>query len=85
MNITHCLHTAILVSDLAKAEDFYSNTLGLSIVTNRSANFPGIWYQVGDYQIHLIVHPDYICELSNPEKWGRNPHLALKVSDHSTH
>ncbi|MDJ0592731.1 MAG: VOC family protein [Pleurocapsa sp. MO_226.B13] len=81
MNITHCLHTAILVSDLAKAADFYGNTLGLSDCANRTAKFPGTWYQIGNHQIHLIVHQDYVSELYNREKWGRNPHLALTVDN----
>lgn len=81
MKIAHCLHTAILVSDLAKAEDFYGNILGLLPAANRSANFPGIWYQVGNYQIHLIVRQDYTNEPCNKEKWGRNPHLALEVDN----
>ncbi len=81
MKITHCLHTAILVSDLAKAKDFYGNTLGLSPATDRAANFPGTWYQLGDHQIHLIVKPGYKSELFNQGKWGRNPHLALAVDN----
>ena len=81
MNVTHCLHTAILVSDLAKAEDFYGNTLGLSLAANRTAQFPGTWYQIGNHQIHVIVHQDYVSEPCNREKWGRNPHLALAVDN----
>ena len=81
MNITHCLHTAILVSDLAQATDFYGHTLGLSLANNRAAKFPGTWYQIGNHQIHLIVHQDYVSEIHNQEKWGRNPHLALKVDN----
>lgn len=80
MQITRCLHTAILVSDLEKAEYFYSNILGLSKV-DRTLKYAGVWYQVGDYQIHLIVHPDLATELPNQEKWGRNPHIALAVDD----
>ena len=80
MNITRCLHTAILVSDLAKAEDFYSNILGLSPANNRTVKFPGTWYQIGDYQIHLIVNHDYASKIFNP-KWGRNPHVALTVDN----
>ena len=81
MNITHCLHTAILVSDLAKAEEFYSNILGLSPATNRTPKFPGTWYQIGNHQIHLIVREGYSGKLYNEEKWGRNPHLALAVDN----
>lgn len=81
MKITHCLHTAILVSDLARAADFYSKTLGLSLAANRTAKFPGTWYQISNHQIHLIVHPNYASKLYNQEKWGRNPHLALTVDN----
>ncbi len=76
MSIIQCLHTAIFVSDLEKAEQFYGTVLGLEKV-DRSLKYPGVWYQIGDYQIHLMVHPNFSFTLSNPEKWGRNPHFSL--------
>lgn len=80
MQITQCLHTAVLVSDLEKAEHFYGKILGLSKV-ERSLKYPGAWYQIGEYQIHLIVDSSIQPKLQNPEKWGRNPHIALSVAD----
>ena len=80
MQITQCLHTAVLVSDLEKAEYFYGNVLGLSKV-DRVLKYPGAWYQVGDFQIHLIVDSSIQPKLQNSEKWGRNPHFALSVAD----
>ncbi|WP_013322414.1 VOC family protein [Gloeothece verrucosa] len=80
MQITRCLHTAILVSDLEKAAHFYSNILGLTQV-DRSLKYSGIWYQIGDYQIHLIVDSNLTITHQNEEKWGRNPHFALAVAD----
>lgn len=80
MKITKCLHTAILVSNLEKAEHFYSNVLGLSKI-DRVLKYPGVWYQIGDYQIHLIVHSDLSKTLPNPEKWGRNPHFSVAVEN----
>ncbi|GAB1543748.1 VOC family protein [Scytonema sp. NUACC21] len=79
MEITQCLHTAILVTNLDKAEHFYGQVLGLPKV-ERSLKFAGAWYQVGHYQIHLIVAPSVPCDRQN-EKWGRNPHLAFSVAD----
>ncbi|MBR8839033.1 MAG: VOC family protein [Stigonema ocellatum SAG 48.90 = DSM 106950] len=79
MQITQCLHTAVLVTDLEQAEDFYSKVLGLSKI-DRSLKYPGAWYQVGDYQIHLIVAPSVSTEPRN-EKWGRNSHIAFSVAD----
>lgn len=80
MKVTRCLHTAILVSDLSKAEKFYSHILGLPKSEKRSLNFPGLWYQLEEHQIHLIVKTDYTHQIVN-EKWGRNPHLALMVDN----
>jgi glyoxylase I family protein len=79
MQITQCLHTAILVTDLEKAEHFYGKVLGLPKV-ERSLNFPGAWYQVENYQIHLIVAQTVTNEPRN-EKWGRNSHIAFSVTD----
>jgi catechol 2,3-dioxygenase-like lactoylglutathione lyase family enzyme len=83
MQITQCLHAAVLVSDLERSEHFYGNVLGLSKV-ERSLNYPGAWYQVGEFQIHLIVAPAAPTDLQNPEKWGRNPHIAFSVTDLDT-
>jgi catechol 2,3-dioxygenase-like lactoylglutathione lyase family enzyme len=79
MQITQSLHTAILVTDLEKSEHFYGTILGLSKI-NRTLKYPGAWYQIGNYQIHLIVSPFVPTEKQN-EKWGRNPHIAFSVVD----
>jgi glyoxylase I family protein len=79
MEITNCLHTAILVTDLERAENFYGKVLGLAKI-ERSMKFPGSWYQVGEYQIHLIVAPVVHSEGLH-EKWGRNAHIAFCVAD----
>jgi glyoxylase I family protein len=80
MKITQYLHTAILVSDLSKAENFYGQVLGLTRV-DRVLKYPGVWYQLGNYQIHLIVNQNFKNSIQNPEKIGRNPHIALGVDD----
>lgn len=84
MKITRCLHTAILVSDLDKAEQFYGKILGLSKSSSRTSKFLGAWYQIGEHQLHIIVRPNFEAEIHNYEKWGRNAHLALTVDDLKT-
>ena len=83
MQITQCLHAAVLVSDLERAEHFYGKVLGLAKV-QRSLKYPGAWYQIGEFQIHLIVASLNPTHPQNPEKWGRNPHIALSVADLNT-
>jgi glyoxylase I family protein len=80
MQINQFLHSAILVSNLEKANYFYGKVLGLSQV-ERSLKFAGTWYQVGAFQIHLIEAPQVIPDKINDEKWGRNRHLAFVVDN----
>ncbi|MDJ0707900.1 MAG: VOC family protein [Leptolyngbyaceae cyanobacterium MO_188.B28] len=80
IEIKHPLHVAVLVTDLAKADHFYGAVLGLPKV-ERSLRFPGSWYQIGLFQIHLIVAEGLNQALQNPEKLGRNPHMAFAVAD----
>jgi glyoxylase I family protein len=81
IEVTSCLHVAIMVSKLDRSIDFYSNILGLNKV-DRDLKYPGVWYQLGDLQIHLIedlnYQPDTEIDLF---KSTRNPHIALGVTD----
>ncbi|NJR41208.1 MAG: glyoxalase [Leptolyngbyaceae cyanobacterium CSU_1_4] len=83
MQITQYLHTAILVAHLEQAEYFYGTVLGLKKV-DRILKYPGAWYQVGAVQVHLIEDLTFLPSLQNPEKMGRNPHLALGVENLET-
>lgn len=80
MQITQCLHTTILVSDLERAEHFYGNIMRLPKV-DRNLKFPGAWYQIGDFQLHLIVAESVPSDQVNPEKLGRNRHIAFSVTN----
>lgn len=81
MQIIKCLHAAVIVSNLERAEYFYGEILGL-LKVERILKFPGAWYQIGEFQLHLIVAPRLEgIGLQNAERWGRNPHLALAVAD----
>lgn len=80
MQITQSLHTALLISNLEESEHFYGNVLGLSKI-DRILKFPGVWYQVGNFQIHLILAATVIPDAVDHEKLGRNRHLAFSVAN----
>ncbi len=80
MRLTSFLHTAILVSNLEKSAHFYGSVLGLKKV-ERILKYPGLWYEIGNYQIHLILDEQIVLTQQNPTSWGRNPHIALGVAD----
>ena len=79
MQITQSLHTALLISSLEKSEHFYSTVLGLSKI-DRILKFPGIWYQIGNFQIHLILTATIMPDPVDDDKLGRNRHLAFAVA-----
>ena len=78
--IVRSLHMALLVTDLDRAAVFYGEILGLESAP-RSLPFPGLWFQVGDFQIHLIQNDEWQAPCPRPDKWGRNPHMAFQVND----
>jgi glyoxylase I family protein len=81
IEVTSCLHVAVMVSNLNRSIEFYSNIMGLTKV-DRDLKYPGVWYQIGDLQIHLIEDFNYQPNLSiDLVKSTRNPHIALGVSD----
>ncbi|TAD78915.1 MAG: glyoxalase [Oscillatoriales cyanobacterium] len=73
------LHVALNVTDLDRAAEFYGGLLGLEVI-DRPLKFPGLWYAIGDWQIHLIVAPQVVNTIQD-DRWGRNPHLAIAVDD----
>lgn len=80
MSILGFLHAALVVTDLEASQTFYGALLGLSAI-ERPLGFPGIWYQIGAVQIHLIQAEAVISDLGNAKKWGRNRHLAFAVDN----
>ncbi|MBZ0092820.1 MAG: VOC family protein [Sulfuricellaceae bacterium] len=81
MTILALLHASLLVSDLDRARAFYEDLLGLNPMPDRpDLGFPGVWYEVGNAQIHLLCLPSPDPTDSRPEHGGRDRHTALAVS-----
>ncbi len=67
-------HVAIVVKDLEKCVQFYSEVLGLESLERPAFDFPGHWFQVGPTtQLHLMV-----CDETIPETMR---HMAIEVED----
>ena len=58
MQIVRGHHFSFTVSDLERSRRFYEDVLGLRPIPRPDFGFPGVWYQVGETQIHLIARPE---------------------------
>ena len=67
-------HMAIVVRDLERCKQFYSEIFGLETIERPAFNFPGHWFKVGESrQLHLMVMDEKISETMR--------HFAMEVED----
>jgi catechol 2,3-dioxygenase-like lactoylglutathione lyase family enzyme len=82
MSATGIHHTSLVVSDLNQSRLFYENILGLKISPLRPDKpFPGVWYDVGGQQIHLLLCPEAQQPSIDAVYPGMQRHVALQVAD----
>jgi glyoxylase I family protein len=82
MNITDLHHVSLVVSDTARALEFYQGVLGLEIEPSRpELAFPGAWLKLGSRQLHLLEVPNPDPTSERPAHGGRDRHTAVTVSD----
>jgi len=67
---------------LARAKRFYSGVLNLQEISRPAFDFPGAWYQIGNQQLHLIVHPPAQVLRTKGGIDTRDGHFALRVRDY---
>jgi catechol 2,3-dioxygenase-like lactoylglutathione lyase family enzyme len=75
-------HVSICVTDLARAKAFYGDVLGLREIARPITDFPGAWYELGDRQLHLIVHEAPRTLRGTTAIDGRDGHFAFRVRDY---
>ncbi len=71
-------HVSFIIGDCARSEIFYREILNLQPSTIRpDLGYPGIWYQLGSQQLHLLqLEPPYVLT-DRQIHGGRDRHLAL--------
>jgi glyoxylase I family protein len=80
IEIMKYLHTGLIVSDLARSRAFYEGLLGLKPDPKRpEREFPGVWYDIGPNQIHLMQVDNPYAGVQRPAHGGRDIHLAMHV------
>jgi catechol 2,3-dioxygenase-like lactoylglutathione lyase family enzyme len=80
IEITHYLHTGLIIADLARSRAFYEGLLGLKPDPKRpQREFAGVWYDIGPNQIHLMEVDNPYAGVQRPAHGGRDIHLAMHV------
>jgi catechol 2,3-dioxygenase-like lactoylglutathione lyase family enzyme len=75
-------HVAVSVTDLARARGFYSGVLGLRELPRPTFDVDGVWYQLSDGQLHLIVYPPTRTLRGTHEIDLCDGHVALRVTSY---
>jgi len=73
-------HCSLIVADTARALEFYTGILGLTVDASRpDLGYPGAWLTIAGGQIHLLELPNPDPVANRPQHGGRDRHLALSV------
>jgi catechol 2,3-dioxygenase-like lactoylglutathione lyase family enzyme len=86
IGVTRIDHVTLVVDDLDRSAGFYVDLLGMRRVDRPSFGFPGLWFQAGNTQIHLILRHDGSGPAGLPDSVrnagpGRVFHFAFEVPD----
>jgi glyoxylase I family protein len=75
-------HASLVASDLVASRAFYEGVLELTPNPFRPAfAYDGIWYDIGEQMIHLLVVPNPDAGAVRPAQGGVDRHTALIVND----
>ena len=80
MKVTRLLHAALLVNDLERSRKFYGGVLGLREKPRHNFDFSGVWYDLGETELHLMVVPDPLPPTEHRPR--RDFHVALLIDDY---
>ncbi|KMK97310.1 VOC family protein [Rossellomorea marisflavi] len=75
-------HVSLTVTDLKRSKEFYKDVLCLEEIKRPEFGFPGAWYDIGNQQLHLIVHPTSQTIREEKILSSREGHFALRVDDY---
>ncbi|MFC4770267.1 VOC family protein [Effusibacillus consociatus] len=75
-------HISIVVTDLERAKSFYRDVLGLREIPRPNFDFPGAWFEIGNQQLHVIVHPPSQTLRTEGGIDSRDGHFAIRVTSY---
>ena len=80
-------HVSLTIDDLGAARRFYGELLGLPEIERPDFGIPGVWYQAGPVQLHLIETPESLRgETGGRTGGGGSPianHISFEIEDYN--
>ena len=70
-------HASVRIDDLERSRRFYEGILGLVAAPRPDLGVAGVWYALGEAQLHLIQSPRMMPGKIDPT----DPHFAIDVGD----
>ena len=74
-------HISLPITNLERSKQFYQEVLGLIEIERPPFDFPGAWFQLGDRQLHLIVH-NHSTFREGKAVDSRDIHFAIRVDSY---
>lgn len=85
IHVRYIDHVTIVVKDLERSRQFYVGVLGMEDVPRPGFGFPGLWFQAGPSQIHLVEESAASGRAGPAGPTGtsvsRGHHFAFEVAD----
>ncbi len=76
-------HVSLDTRDLARSKQFYGELLGLAELERPDFGLPGVWYQAGPVQLHVIQVPEGVDAGSTPPNLTPlAAHVAFEIEDY---
>jgi catechol 2,3-dioxygenase-like lactoylglutathione lyase family enzyme len=72
-------HIALLITDLEKARHFYGNILGFKEIERPQLFIKGLWYDLGEFELHLMLYEQAVPSQFHPLNETVQPHFALSI------
>ena len=73
-------HIVLLVKNLDKARNFYGNILGFQEIDRPPFSIKGIWYNLGEFELHLMLYEQANPPQIHPLNETVQPHFALSIT-----
>jgi glyoxylase I family protein len=70
-------HASLRIRDLERSRQFYEAVLGLTVAPRPDLGVAGIWYALGEGQLHLIQREPTLAGAIDPT----DAHVAIQVDD----